>query len=133
MNMTPDHPNVPALKATLDALINGVSGHAFETLDRVYHRDMRTYLLADGDQLIQNDKPGFMKHVEQAMGQMNDSTPWTLYHLVEANASHGHILVSRKNTVTNRMQRMTLSIDFVLEDGRWQITREVIMSRPDDT
>ncbi|MBY5933514.1 hypothetical protein KUV51_10925 [Tateyamaria omphalii] len=133
MTMSTEHPNVPALKATLDALINAVSGHAFDVLDRTYHRDMQTYLLIDGDTLMQNDKPGFMNHVQEAMGQMKDHDPWAEYHLVEADEANGHILISRRNNVTNRKQLVTLSIDFVFEDGRWQITREVIMTRGEET
>ena len=132
MTMTADHPNVPAVKATLDELINGVSGHSFEVLDRTYHRDMQTYLLVDGGALMQNDKPGFMAHVKEAMGQMKDHDPWAKYHLVEADETKGHILISRKNNVTNRKQIVTLSIDFIFEDDRWQITREVIMTRADE-
>lgn len=87
--MTPDHPNAPALKAVLDDLISGVSGHAFDVLDRIYHADMRTYLLADGGVLMQNDKPGFMEHVKGAMAQMGDPNPWADYHLVEADDTRG--------------------------------------------
>lgn len=129
MTMTTDHPNAAAVKAALDGLISGVSGHAFEVLDRIYHRDMRTYLLTDDGTLMQNDKPGFIEHVKTAMSQMGDPNPWAHYHLVEADETHGHILISRKNNVTNRKQLVTLSIDFVLEDDRWQIIREVIMTR----
>lgn len=129
MSMTPDHPNAAAVKSTLDGLINNVSGHSFEVLDRVYHRDMRTYLLVDGDALMQNDKDGFMAHVQESMGQATDPDPWARYHLIEADDSRGHVLISRRNNVTGRKQLVTLSIDFVLEDDRWQISREVIMSR----
>ena len=132
MTMTADHPNVPAVKAALDALISDVSGHSFDVLDRTYHHDMRTYLLVDGGTLMQNDKLGFMDHVKNAMGQMKDHDPWAYYHLVEADDRNGHILISRKNNVTNRKQLVTLSIDFVFEDSRWQITREVIMTRADE-
>ncbi|WP_415401773.1 hypothetical protein [Tateyamaria sp. SN3-11] len=133
MTMTSDHPNVPAVKAALETLISGVSGHAFEVLDKVYHREMRTYLLTDGGRLEQNDKPGFMEHVRNAMCQLPDPEPYTDYHLVEADAARGHILISRKNNVTNRKQLVTLSIDFVFEGDRWQITREVIMTRNENS
>lgn len=130
MTLESDHSNASAVKATLDALINGVSGHSFEVLEQIYHRDMRTYLLADDGSLMQNDKPGFMAHVRDAMGATLDPDPWADYHLVEADDTNGHVLISRKNNVTNRKQLVTLSIDFVLEDDRWQITREIIMTRP---
>lgn len=132
MAMTTDHPNVAAVKSTLDGLINNVSGHSFEVLDRVYHRDMRTYLLVGGSPLMQNDKQGFMAYVKENMGKATDQDPWAQYHLVEADDTRGHILISRRNNVTGRRQLMTLSIDFVLEDDRWQISREVIMSRDEE-
>lgn len=129
--MTPDHPNVDAVKSTLDTLISEVSGHGFEVLDRTYHQDMRTYLLLDDGTLLQSDKSGFMDYVQSAMGKAEDPSPWAEYHLVEADEAHGHILISRRNNVTDRQQLVTLSIDFVFEDDRWQITREVIMTRND--
>ena len=129
MTMSPDHANAADVKATLDNLITGVSGHSFDVLNNIYHADMQTYLLPGGEKLMRNDKDGFMAHVEEAMEQMEDADPWALYHLVEANDTHGHILISRKNNVTGEKELITLSIDFVLEDGRWQITREVIMTR----
>lgn len=129
--MTPDHPNVPAVKAALDTLICAVSGHSFDVLDRTYHKDMRTYLMLDDGGFVQADKPGFMEHVRAAMGQEEDHDPWAEYHLVEADDARAHILISRKNKGTKRSQLVTLSIDFVFEDGRWQIIREVIMTRGD--
>jgi len=129
MTLTSDHPNVPAVKATLEALISGVGGHALDVLDRIYHADMRTYLLPGGDALMQNDKAGFIAHMQTALADMPDPDPWAHFHVVEANETQGHILISRKNGVTGRKELLTLSLDFVLEDGRWQIIREVIMSR----
>ena len=130
--MTPDHPNVPAVKATLDELINAVSGHSFNELDQTYHKDMRTYLLLEDGGFVQNDKPGFMEYVQAAMRLEEDHCPWAEYHLVEASDTRGHILISRKNKVTKRTQLVTLSIDFIFEGGRWQIIREVIMTRSND-
>ncbi|MGQ7845184.1 hypothetical protein ACUNV4_11955 [Granulosicoccus sp. 3-233] len=66
------------------------------------------------------------------MGKATDQDPWAQYHLVEADDTRGHILISRRNNVTGRRQLLTLSIDFVLEDDRWQISREVIMSRDEE-
>ncbi|MEM5503173.1 hypothetical protein WNY59_16415 [Ahrensia kielensis] len=129
MAMSPDHPNAAAVKAILDELISGVSGHSFEVLDKIYHRDMQTYLLPNPATLMRNDKNGFMNHVKNAMNDLPDPDPYALYHLIEADETHGHILISRKNNVTGIKELITLSIDFVFDDGRWQIIREVIMSR----
>ncbi|WP_394199246.1 hypothetical protein [Litoreibacter albidus] len=129
MAMTEEHTNATAVKETLDGLIHGVSGHSFEVLDSLYHRDMRTYLLLNDGTLMRSDKKGFMAFIKNNMGALKDDDPWVKYHLVEADDTHGHIVVSRKNDATGRYQLISLSIDFVFEDGRWQITREVIMTR----
>ena len=129
MTMTEDHANVSAVKDALDGLIHGVSGHSFEVLDNLYHRDMQTYLLLNDGALMRNDKTGFMAFIRNNMGALKDDDPWVRYHLVEADDTRGHIVVSRKNDATGRYQLISLSIDFVLEDGRWQIIREVIMTR----
>ncbi|MEX0303288.1 MAG: hypothetical protein AB3N24_12780 [Leisingera sp.] len=131
--MTEDHANASAVKETLDGLIHGVSGHSFEVLDNLYHRDMQTYVLLNNGTLMRNDKKGFMEFIKNNMGALKDDNPWVKYHLVEADDTHGHIVVSRKNGATGRYQLISLSIDFVLEGGRWQITREIIMTRNDAT
>lgn len=131
MTMSPDHPNTAAVKATLDRLMQQVSALDFDVLDEVYHPDMRIYMLGDDGALMQADKPAFAAHVASSMEQMPDPNPWAEYHLVEANDRQGHVLISRKNNVADRNRRLTLSIDFIRENDRWQITREVIMTRPD--
>ncbi|WP_299076743.1 hypothetical protein [uncultured Ruegeria sp.] len=133
MAMTENHPSASAVKETLDGLIHGVSGHSFEVLDKLYHRDMQTYVLLNDGTLMRNDKNGFMAFIKDNMCALKDENPWVKYHLVEADDTHGHIVVSRKNNATGRYQLISLSIDFVLEDGRWQITREIIMTRDQAT
>lgn len=133
MAMTDDHINATAVKAALHGLIHGVSGHSFDVLDNLYHRNMRTYVLLNDGTLVRHDKNGFMELVKHNMGALKDDDPWVKYHLVEADDEHGHIVVSRKNDATGRYQLISLSIDFVFEDDRWQIIREIIMTRSDAT
>ncbi|MEP3778945.1 MAG: hypothetical protein ABJM43_13180 [Paracoccaceae bacterium] len=133
MPMTEEHPNAAAVKETLDGLIHGVSGHSFEVLNDLYHRDMQTYVLLNDSTLMRNDKDGFMAFIKANMGALKDDNPWVKYHLVEADDTQGHIVISRKNDATGRYQLISLSIDFVFEDGRWQIIREVIMTRDQAT
>lgn len=129
MTMTENHPNVSAVKEALDGLIHGVSGHSFEVLDNLYHRDMQTYLLLNDNTLIRNEKKGFMEFIKNNMSVLKDDDPWVKYHLVEADDTQGHIVISRKTNATGRYQLISLSIDLVLEGDRWQITREIIMTR----
>jgi hypothetical protein len=129
MVMTADHPQTTTVKATLDALINGVSEHGLEVLDLTYHADMQIYMMQGSETLIRNDKSGFMAYIATVMGEaVGDHNVWARYHLVEADDKNAHILISRKNNLTGKEEIVTLSIDFIFEDGRWQIIREVILT-----
>lgn len=129
MAMTTDHPQAAAVKATLDELIDSVSRHSLEVLDRAYHADMQIYMMQGSETLIRNDKSGFMAYIASVMGEaVGEHNVWARYHLVEADDKNAHILISRKNNLTGKEEIVTLSIDFVFEDDRWQIMREVILT-----
>jgi hypothetical protein len=126
--MTPDSPQAIDLKSTLDKLVHAASNQDFTMLDTIYHQNMRIYLLEGSDALHQMDKAGFKKHVIESTQSAQKPNIWAKYHLVEANETQGHIIISRKVNLTGSEQIVTLSIDFVFEDDRWQITREVIFT-----
>lgn len=119
-------PEAVALKATLDELINGAVHSDLAALDKIYHDDMKILMLAPDGSLHVNDKPAFMKFVKTAM---DDATPntWAKYHSITTDGNTGHIFLSRRNGLMGAEREITLSIDFVFEDKRWQITREVIV------
>ncbi|TBR43795.1 hypothetical protein CBF23_003450 [Marinomonas agarivorans] len=126
--MTPNSPQAADVKATLDKLIHGVTSQGFDVLEMTYHDEMRIYMLKGHEVLHQMDKVGFIAHMKQSMDAVDTPSTWAKYHLVEADEKHGHIVISRKVNLTGNEQMVTLSIDFVYEDSRWQITREVIFT-----
>ena len=128
--MQQNTPNTDAVKATLDSLIHSVSGkdfdHILNTLENVYHEKMKIHLIGADNTLQQMNKEQFKNHVAQSAKEAKEPITWAKYHLVEADDKNGHIIISRKINLTGEIQIINLSIDFIFEDGRWQITREVI-------
>lgn len=128
MAMKPDSPQAVEVKAVLDKLIHSVTEQGFDILESTYHEKMRIYLLEGSNALHLMDKEGFKKHVTEATKTAEAPNIWAKYHLVEADEKNGHVVISRKVNLTGAEQVVTLSIDFVYEDDRWQITREVIFT-----
>ena len=56
---------------------------------------------------------------------------WSKIHSLTVSGDRGHVLISRKIPLGGPKMHIELSIDFVFEDDRWQVMREVNFSRPD--
>lgn len=126
--MTPDSPQAAEVKAVLDELIQSASNSAFTILDSIYHEDMSIYMLGSELQLHRSDKKGFIEQVIKGTKSTDKPSSWAKYHLVEADETNGHVIISRKVNLTGEEQIVSLSIDFTYEDNRWQIIREVIFT-----
>lgn len=130
--MTPDSPQALEVKAAIDELIQSASNSEFDILDRIYHDDMQIYMFDEELNLNISNKEVFAKHVKESTESAEAPNMWAKYHLVEADETNGHVLISRKVNLTGKEQIVTLSIDLIFEDGRWQIKREVIFVQRDD-
>lgn len=126
--MTPNSPQAAAVKTELDKLIKSATNADFDILDKMYHTGMSIYMFGPDKNLHVSDKPAFIEHVKKSADGAKPPSDWAKYHLVEADEARGHVLISRKVDLTGTLQIVTLSIDFVFEDGRWQIIREVIFT-----
>lgn len=121
-----DSPQATEVKAALDELIASASASEFDILDRIYHDNMQIFMLGEDGEVQRNDKAGFIRHVTESTEAAIEPNIWAKYHSVEANETQGHVVISRRVNLTGSEKIVTLSIDFVHEDGRWQITREII-------
>lgn len=124
--MTPNSSQTAEVKAAIDGLIHSASNYDFSVLERIYHDDMKIFMIGPEGAMNQSDKAGFIKHVTDKTNEAETPHIWSKYHLVEADEHCGHVVISRKVNLTGEMQIVTLSIDLIFEDDRWQITREVI-------
>ncbi|WP_171102049.1 nuclear transport factor 2 family protein [Ruegeria sp. HKCCD7255] len=124
--MSPDSPQAKEVRKTIEQLIEGASSNDFSVLDRIYHDDMDIFMLAPGCEVQRANKDQFKAQVIAKTNEAAEPQTWAKYHVVEADEERGHVVISRKVNLTDGTQIITLSIDLVLEDGRWQIIREVI-------
>lgn len=128
--MTEDH-KITAIRNTIEALITAGTTNDISALHQIYHDDMRIHMIDTDYNMIQHDKPGFIAMLE-GMIDANRGAPntWAHYNAIEANGTDGHVLITRKVKMGDADRVLVLSIDLALEDDRWQVTREVIFSRP---
>lgn len=121
-----------ALRARIEELMQaGVSAN-MDKLDEIYHDDIVVMDLSIEGQLMTLEKQGFMELLQETFKDENpEDHLWAKIHSLTVTGDRGHVLISRKIPVGGPKRMIDLSIDFVFEDGRWQVTREVNFSRPD--
>ena len=121
-----------ALRARIEELMQaGVSAN-MDKLDEIYHKDIVVMDLSIDGQLMTLEKQGFMELLQETFKDKNpEDHLWAKIHSLTVTGDRGHVLISRKIPVGGPKRMIDLSIDFVFEDGRWQVTREVNFSRPD--
>lgn len=130
-NTMSNESKVAAIRETIEALINAGITSDLSGLQRIYHDSMKIQMIDTDNHLVQHDKASFIAML-QSMIDTNDGTPndWSEFHIVEATGDDGHVLITRKVNMGGQDRVLVLSIDLLFEDERWQVTREVIFSRP---
>jgi ketosteroid isomerase-like protein len=121
-----------ALRARIEELMKAGVSADMETLDGIYHDDIVVMDLSIDGRLVTLHKKDFMALLEQTFKDENpEDHMWARIHSVTVSGDRGHVLISRKIPVGGPNMKIDLSIDFVFQDGRWQVIREVNFSRPD--
>lgn len=121
-----------ALRARIEELMKAGVSADMETLDGIYHDDIVVMDLSIDGRLMTLHKKDFMALLEQTFKDENpEDHMWARIHSVTVSGDRGHVLISRKIPVGGPNMKIDLSIDFVFQDGRWQVIREVNFSRPD--
>lgn len=124
-------PTTASLRTRLDDLMRAGVSADLPALQRIYHRDLQIMMLDDKGQLATLDKTACLNMLEQTFkGENPEQHLWSEVHAVEVAGDNGHVLVSREIPLGGAPMRVDLSIDFVFEDGRWQVIREVNFARP---
>ena len=120
-----------AIKQTIQELIE--AGTSFNTtqLERIYHDTLEVIMIDENSQVMLANKTTFKQLFQdkKAKGDAPLNT-WAEFNLIQGDANKGHVLVTRKVNLTGTENKLILSIDLVYENERWQVTREVIFSKP---
>ncbi len=124
---------IKEVQQAMDDLIQTATSYNIDELDRLYHDNMTVTMINTNDELSTANKEDF-KALFRAKRDAGDPpmNTWAKYHNIEVNGDSAHVLLSRKNDLSGQDMILTLSIDFVNEDNRWQVIREVIFLRPND-
>lgn len=121
-----------ALRARIEELMKAGVSLDLDTLDRIYHDDLKIHSLTPDGQLMTVDKPGCLALLTETF---KDKRPedhmWGKFHAVTVTGDRGHVLISRRIPIGGPNMLIDLSIDLLFEDGRWQVIREVNFARPD--
>lgn len=132
--MTPESAEVQQVRKAIDDLIQTATSYDVEVLDRIYHDRLQVVMLDSDHNLNTADKAAF-KGLFASKRDAGDPpmNTWAKYHSIDVSEDTAHVLLSRKNDLSGVDMDLTLSIDLIFEDDRWQVTREVIFLRPDGT
>lgn len=121
-----------ALRARIDELMQAGVNADMDKLDRIYHDDIVVMDLSIDGRLMTLEKRDFMALLKETFEDANpEDHMWAKIHSLTVSGNRGHVLISRKIPVGGPKRMIDLSIDFVFQDDRWQVTREVNFSRPD--
>lgn len=121
-----------ALHAKVQDLMKYGTSANMKELDKIYHEDIVVMDLSIDGRLVTLQKQGFMAMLAEAFkDKIPEEHMWSKIHSLTVQGDRGHVLISRKIPVGGPKMHIELSIDFIFEDGRWQVTREVNFSRPD--
>ncbi|TGV01314.1 nuclear transport factor 2 family protein [Flavivirga rizhaonensis] len=122
-----------AVKLVIENLIQTATSYDIDVLDSIYHDDLNVIMIDTDDNLNTANKEAF-KGLFKSKKEAGDPpmNTWAKFHKIDVDGNNAHVLLSRKNDLSGQEQILILSIDLVFEEGRWQVTREVIFLRPDE-
>lgn len=131
--MTDQDNKIQEVRQAIDELIQTATNYDVDVLDRIYHDDLEVIMVDTSDNVNKADKAGF-KGLFASKRDAGDPPMNTCanYHHIDVNGNAAHVLLSRKNDLSGQNMILFLSIDLAYEDGRWQVTREVIFLRPEE-
>lgn len=121
------------LKETVESLIQVATTFDVNQLDLIYHNDMQVIMINGAGEKMISNKQVFIDLFQSKRD--NGDAPlntWAEFRHIEAHGEKGHVILSRIVNLTGEEQKIILSIDLVKENGRWQVTREVIFTQSEN-
>ncbi len=117
------------LKKAITRLIEPDVNFGLAQLDAIYHDDMIVIMIDPNENKTIYKKDAFKKLIASKLeGDERTKNTWAKFIHLEVNKDKGHIVVKRRINLTDKKSELMVILDFIWEDNRWQITREVILS-----
>ncbi|MDO6558946.1 nuclear transport factor 2 family protein [Paraglaciecola chathamensis] len=121
------------VKQTIENLIQLASHFDLKAIDQIYHDDMQVVMVDPVGKAHTSDKNAFKQMIQERKDEGTPMNTWVQFQHVQASAERGLVVLSRKNNLAGQDMLLNLSIDLKYEDGRWQVTREIIFLHPEST
>ena len=121
------------LKKAIGRLITPDANFGINDLDSIYHEDMVVVMIDEKDNKAVFYKEKFKHMIAKKLNTKDgqDNT-WVKFHHTEIMGDKAFMVMTRKVNITGEKRKLQVSLDFVWEDMRWQITKENIYSQPLD-
>jgi hypothetical protein len=123
--------NIQGVKDSLDELIIAGTTFNIDALEKIYHEDLQVTMIDSDGNVSNADKFAFKSLFEAK--KREGSAPlntWSKLHKIDASDNDAYVLISRKVSLADQEQDLTLSIDLVKVEKQWQVIREVIFVQP---
>lgn len=119
------------IRAAMDHLIDRATRFDVDALETIYHREFHTTLVLHDDTVVTYDKPGFIAHFrrqkEEGAAALSTWAKWHDFHVRGDTAVC--VLTRRHSGMSGAEQKLLCNIEWLYEDGRWQVLREQIFAR----
>ncbi len=126
-----DEKTEEGLKKAINRLIEPDENFGIPALNAIYHDDMVVIMIDENDNKNIFRKKAFKRLIASKLeGEERTKNTWAKFIHTEVNQDKGHIVVKRRVNLTDQKNELTVILDFVWEDNRWQIIRENILSQP---
>ena len=122
---------IESIKESLNALITAGTTFDIDALEKIYHDDLQVTMIDVEGNVNNADKSAF-KGIFEAKKKEGAAplNTWSKLHQISVEGDKAHVLLSRKVSLGDAEQDITLSIDWQKNDETWQVMREVIFIQP---
>ena len=117
------------LKKALNRLIEPDENFGMDLLNAIYHDSLTVIMIDPNDHKTIFKKDAFKKLIASKLeGDEKNKNTWAKFIHIEVNQDKGHIVVKRRINLGDEKKEIIVILDFIWEEDRWQIIREVIFS-----
>ncbi|WP_310622041.1 hypothetical protein [Flexibacterium corallicola] len=124
-------PEQQEVKAAVDDLVSAGIAADVPALQKMYHDEISVHMLDCEGHVELLDKAAFIaSFVHMAETNPKGANDWIRYESISRHGKNAHVIFNRKIMRDGEKWFLTLSIDLIYEQERWQVIREVIFNRP---
>lgn len=125
--MTKSTHTIEYVREQMQNLINRATSYDVSALETIYHDDLHIMILDLDNNVKTSNKREFINYFSSLAAEGREPmNTWCDWHHIHIHGDEAVVVLSRKNDVAGDNTKIKCSIDWLFEDGRWQIIREEI-------